>query len=135
MFDWDQIAYIKVLQSGFLIDDPFINWKMGQGGFRLAGSGAFKLPVNGSPYEVCIYLRKGKDFRTMPGGLNKISVQGYDPILPSNKATSPCYGIPGRPETTTASGLPTTKRPDAFASRWKVSATRERSSITKPSSN
>ena len=82
MFDWDRIAYIKVLRSDFLIDDPFIKWKTGQGGFQLVGGGPLKIPVSGSPYEVCIYLRKGKDFRTMPGGLNKISVRGYDRILP-----------------------------------------------------
>jgi hypothetical protein len=82
MFDWDRIAYIKVLNSDFLIDDPFIKWKTGLGGFDLAGSGPLKIPVGNTPYEVCIYLRKGKDFRTMPGGLNKIAVKGYEKILP-----------------------------------------------------
>jgi hypothetical protein len=81
MFDWDRIAYIKVLQSDFLIDDPYTKWKTGQGGFDLAGPGPLKIPVSESPYEICIYLRKGKDFRTMPGGLNRIAVKGFDKIL------------------------------------------------------
>jgi hypothetical protein len=103
--DWDRIAYIKVLRSDFLVDDPFVKWKTGQGGFQLVGGGKDQLavPVSETPYEICIYLRKGKDFRTMPGGLNKIAVKGFDAplvfkpdyvtLLWDPRATGPDYRI------------------------------------------
>ena len=41
-----------------------------------------KMPkVPGTAVNVCIYTRKGKDFRTMRGGLNKIPVKGYSTMV------------------------------------------------------
>jgi hypothetical protein len=76
MFDFDRIAYVKVLESDWL--------STARPTFALAGaSSGLKIPVSGGPtLNILIYLRKDRDFRTMRGGLNKIAVKGYDRILP-----------------------------------------------------
>jgi len=80
--DWSTIAYIKVLRSDFLADDPWVKWTTGvSAGFSIIG-GALGVPTTNSPYEICIYTRKDKDWRTVPGGMNKISVKGYSTIVP-----------------------------------------------------
>lgn len=79
--DWDRIAYIKCFENDFIGDDDFIRWKNNMPhGFSLNGAGSLKLPVSKTPMIIAIYLREGKDFRTMPGGLNKITVRGYTSI-------------------------------------------------------
>jgi len=76
MFDLDKIAYVKVLESDWL--------STARPTFSLEGpSTGLKIPVsNPTALNILIYLRKGHDFRTMRGGLNKIAVKGYDNILP-----------------------------------------------------
>jgi hypothetical protein len=76
MFDFDRIAYVKVLESDWL--------STARPTFTLTGaSSGLKIPVSGGPpLNILIYLRKDRDFRTMRGGLNKIAVKGYDKILP-----------------------------------------------------
>ena len=69
MFDFNRIAYVKVLESDWL--------STARPTFALAGaSSGLKIPVSGGPpLNILIYLRKDRDFRTMRGGLNKISVK------------------------------------------------------------
>jgi hypothetical protein len=76
MIDFDKIAYVKVLESDWL--------STARPTFSLEGpSTGLKLPVsNPTAINILIYLRKGRDYRTMRGGLNKIAVKGYDRILP-----------------------------------------------------
>jgi hypothetical protein len=74
MFDFEKIAYIKVLESDFTLT--------GRPSFGLAGGSGLKVPIQQTAVNILIYLRKGTDFRTMPGGLNKIAVRGYDSLLP-----------------------------------------------------
>jgi len=79
MFDWDRIAYIKCFENEFIGDDDFIRWKNNMPhGFTKGSGGA---SIDKTPMIISIYLRKGKDFRTMPGGLNKIDVRGYTRVL------------------------------------------------------
>jgi len=75
MFDFNRIAYVKVLESDWL--------STARPTFALDGpSTGLKIPVsNPTALNILIYLRKDRDFRTMRGGLNKISVKGYDKIL------------------------------------------------------
>ncbi|HXB06111.1 MAG TPA: hypothetical protein VNW04_03325, partial [Puia sp.] len=91
MFDWERIAYIKCFENDFIGDDDFVKWKNNMArGFTLAGSGSgLKVPVSKTPIIIAIYTRKGADFRTMPGGLNRIAVSGYSPILtiPTDRTT------------------------------------------------
>ena len=76
--DFDKIAYIKILKSDFLstTGTTFSLRKIGSGSNQLG------IPVQKTPLNVLIYTRKGKDFRTMRGGLNTMYVKGYDKILP-----------------------------------------------------
>jgi hypothetical protein len=82
MFDWDRVAYIKCFESDFVGDDDFTRWKNGlPHGFSLSGEGALKSPRSMTPMIIAIYLRRGNDFRTMPGGMNNIDVRGYTSVL------------------------------------------------------
>jgi hypothetical protein len=96
MFDWDRIAYIKCFESDFIGDDPFTKWKNSMAnGFSLAGSeNRLKVPVEKTPIIIAIYTRKAADFRTMPGGLNKISVKGYSNILKFHPDRTTLYWEP-----------------------------------------
>jgi hypothetical protein len=85
MFDFSSIAYVKILESDFLpvtktVDDIAKNCT----GFGKDTVQKLKLHLTGqqTPVNVLIYTRKGKDFRSMPGGLNTVFIKGYDRILP-----------------------------------------------------
>jgi hypothetical protein len=85
MFDFSSIAYVKILESDFLpvtktVDDIARNCT----GFGKDTVQKLKLHLTGqqTPVNVLIYTRKGKDFRSMPGGLNTVYIKGYDKILP-----------------------------------------------------
>jgi hypothetical protein len=80
---YEEIAYIKAYPSLWLDDTRFMRWKTGYTGFTLSGGGSgLKAPNQSDPPVICIYTRKGPDIRTGWAGLNKISIKGYDRILP-----------------------------------------------------
>ena len=85
MFDFSSIAYIKVLESDFLPGNATVE-ELTQSstikGKDLSQGLKLHIPVDQTPVNVLIYTRKGKDFRTMPGGLNTVFIKGYDKILP-----------------------------------------------------
>jgi hypothetical protein len=77
-FGFDYLAYIKILESDFL------STKKNEFSFvsepskpKVLGSPECKTAIN-----VCIYTRKGRDFRTMRGGMNAMTIQGYSQVLP-----------------------------------------------------
>ncbi len=74
LLDFEKLAYIKVLESDFLSVGPPLTTKVQVGPLSYLDQ---KTAIN-----VCIYSRKGTDFRTMRGGMNKLTIKGYDPILP-----------------------------------------------------
>jgi hypothetical protein len=103
--DFDRIAYIKILESDFLeadggkMSDYFYKMDsqmhpkpiipMDPEGKRDASDplGLRKRSKELSdavktPYNVCIYMRQGTDYRTMRGGLNRVQVQGYSKLVP-----------------------------------------------------
>lgn len=84
MFEFDRLAYVKILESDFLSTE--------RPSFELnpvVKSGPFAIPEQKTAINVCIYTRKGTDFRTMRGGMNKATIMGYSKILPftSDKVT------------------------------------------------
>lgn len=74
LLDFEKLAYIKVLESDFLSTAPPLTTQVQGGALQYLDQ---KTAIN-----VCIYSRKGTDFRTMRGGMNKLTIKGYDPILP-----------------------------------------------------
>jgi hypothetical protein len=100
MFDWERIAYIKCFENDFISDDDFIRWKnspthnVSGFSFESGGKSSLKLPVAKTPVIIAIYTGKDKDFRTMPGGLNRISVAGYSAILPFHPDSRTLYWQP-----------------------------------------
>ena len=87
MFDFDKLAYIKVLESDFLSTNKqcfsLVNC-IGQ-----SHGSSLLLPEQKTAVNVLIYTRKGKDFRTMKGGLNTMRVRGFGralPFSPNNRA-------------------------------------------------
>jgi hypothetical protein len=89
MFDFDRLAYIKVLESDFLSTRRITFSLEGQTTKKPLGT-----PVEKEAINVCIYTRKGADFRTMLGGLNKISVKGYSDILQFHPDSTTLYWNP-----------------------------------------
>lgn len=88
MFDFDRLAYIKILESDFLSTGrPMFSLSSG-------GTGPLRIPEQKTAVNVCIYTRKGKDFRTMRGGLNKLAVKGYDDVLKFNTDKVTLYWNP-----------------------------------------
>ncbi|MBS1599480.1 MAG: hypothetical protein JST75_14740 [Bacteroidetes bacterium] len=83
VFDWNDIAYIKCFENDFIGDDDFIRWKNTQVNIGPPEFGKKELTSSfpKTPVIIAIYTRKGTDYRTKPGGLNKISVKGYSRIL------------------------------------------------------
>lgn len=91
LYDFDQIAYIKILESDFLWggywnEDTAITPSpikdIAKSGidtnlFRIENERLNSSAV--TPINVLIYLRKGTDFRTLRGaGMRSVSVKGYD---------------------------------------------------------
>jgi hypothetical protein len=92
MFSWEQIAYIKCFENDFIGDDDFIRFKntpptesflpLKKESVSPPQLGDLKIPDDHkTPVIIAIYTRKGADYQTMPGGMNKIPVRGYSTIL------------------------------------------------------
>jgi hypothetical protein len=91
MFDFDRLAYVKVLESDFVSTErPTFGYS------RPSGPSPLKLgvPVQKTALNVCVYTRKGKDFRTMRGGMNKLAVEGYNEVLKFNTDKVTLYWNP-----------------------------------------
>ena len=60
--------------------------KSGSGSSTVPG---LRIPDQKTAINVCIYTRKGKDFRTMRGGMTGMPIRGYSDIIrfSSNKTT------------------------------------------------
>jgi hypothetical protein len=77
------LAYIKILESDFLSTN--------KNEFSLVSAppppGSSKQKINlGIPkwktaVNICIYTRKGRDYRTMRGGMSAMTIQGYTQVL------------------------------------------------------
>lgn len=94
--DWDNLktfrltdlAYIKsFLDEHWFGDSPFMRWKTGYKGAMLqpvpGATGekpGLKMPVDLDPLIVCLYMKKGLDYRTGSPDLNSVALDGYSPI-------------------------------------------------------
>jgi hypothetical protein len=97
MFDFDRLAYIKILESDFLsTKDPMFKFEDADSVKGLPNSSIQKLrlPDQKTAINVCLYTRKGTDFRTMRGGLNKVALKGYNEILRFNTDKVTLYWDP-----------------------------------------
>ncbi|MHA4810918.1 hypothetical protein ACX0G9_22615 [Flavitalea flava] len=75
-----EIAYVKVIED-FVDDGRFIRQLSGIGGDEFA---TFNNPTgkdNAPSCMICIYTRKDKDLRAIPGRLNRLGLKGYDKPL------------------------------------------------------
>jgi hypothetical protein len=86
--DFDRLAYIKVLESDFLstMENQFTLSK--------GGRGPLGIPDQKTAINVCVYTRKGKDWRTMRGGMNTLTVKGYNDITPQKTDDVTLYWHP-----------------------------------------
>jgi len=82
-FDFDRIAYVKILESDFLStnETQFSLESPGKSGSGSSKASNLRVPVQKTAINVCIYTRKGKDFRTMRGGMHGMPIQGYTDII------------------------------------------------------
>jgi hypothetical protein len=87
MFDFDRLAYIKILESDFLSNEETRSneesrFNPAPPSISSSGSPKLGVPVEKTAVNICIYTRKGKDFRTMRGGMTGMPIKGYTPIIP-----------------------------------------------------
>lgn len=76
MLDFDKLAYIKIFENDFLSNQRPISTLIS------AGSGPFAFSDQKTALNICVYTRKGNDFRTMRGGMNKTAITGYNKVFP-----------------------------------------------------
>jgi hypothetical protein len=94
VFDFDRLAYIKILESDFLsIDRNEFNL---MSGFSSSPGQMVSLrsPVVKTAINVCVYTRNGRDYRTMRGGMNMMMIQGYSRIIPFHSDRRALYWVP-----------------------------------------
>jgi hypothetical protein len=87
--DFDRIAYVKILESDFLMSA-----KPSFGLVSVGGPNGLAVPMQQTSINVLIYTRKGSDFRSMRGGMNSISVKGFDRPLPFTPNDRTLYWSP-----------------------------------------
>ena len=76
-FEFDRLAYIKILECDCL------STKENQFTFKSSGpSTGLGIPIQQTALNVCIYTRKGKDYRTMRGGMKGMAIKGYSEVFP-----------------------------------------------------
>jgi hypothetical protein len=81
-FDFDRIAYIKILESDFLSTRESQFMLSSPGTSSPDNKPGLRVPDQKTAINVCIYTRKGKDFRTMRGGMKGMPITGYTKIIP-----------------------------------------------------
>jgi hypothetical protein len=81
-FDFDRIAYIKILESDFLSTKEAQFMLSSPGSSSPNSKNSLRIPDQKTAINVCIYTRKGKDFRTMRGGMKGMPINGFTKIIP-----------------------------------------------------
>ena len=87
--DFERIAYIKVLESDFLSTRPSVYNLQTSG-----GSTSDPIHRRVKLLNLCIYMKKGADFRNMPSDLNKIPVRGYSSMIDFNPGLITLFWAP-----------------------------------------
>lgn len=82
--DFKTLAFVKGGSLAGFQETPFERFQMGKNvatRFTFEGKDTgLGIPVQHDPYVIAIYTRKGKDWRTMPTGVNAVEVKGYDEL-------------------------------------------------------
>jgi hypothetical protein len=87
-FDFDGLAYVKIPESdGLSTQENQFSLVSAESGPSASGKqNSLRLPDQKTAINVCVYTRKGKDFRTMRGGMKAgVTITGYSELFPPLK--------------------------------------------------